>query len=123
MMSLKIPKPGPKYGIGFELPRDRRSRLQDCDRRGGEQIAEMSLNHGVQRLIDIMGDRIEGAAETANLLVRIQGIGIVGIADADGPCQLRGHSPGVLCIEVQVEKVERFVCRVGKVCVAVDATP
>jgi hypothetical protein len=48
-----------KYGFRLELPRNRRSRLQNGQRCGGEQIAETSLDGGVQRLIDIMGDRVE----------------------------------------------------------------
>jgi hypothetical protein len=50
---------GSKYRFRLELPRNRRSRLQNGQRRRREQIAEMSLNGGVQRLIDIMGDRAE----------------------------------------------------------------
>ena len=73
------PKARAKYGIWFELPRNRRARLKDCDWRGREQIAEMSLDRRVQWLIDIMGDRIEGTCEAADLLVRIQRIGIESI--------------------------------------------
>ena len=71
----------------------------------------MSLDHGVKGLIDIMGYRIEGAAETTNLLVRIQGIGVERIANANGPCQLRGYPPRVLCVEIQIEKIEWLVWR------------
>ena len=89
-----------------------------------EQIAEISLNRGVQRLIDIMRDRIERAGETGNLIVRIQGIGVVGVAQTEGPGQLRGHSPGVLRVEIKIQKVERFDSALRETSrVAVDATP
>ena len=41
------PEASSKYGFRLKLPRNRCSRLQDCDWRGGEQIAEMSLNGGI----------------------------------------------------------------------------
>jgi len=48
------PEAGAEYGFRLDLPRDCRSRLQNGQRRGREEITEMSLNRGVQRLIDIM---------------------------------------------------------------------
>ena len=56
----------------------------------------MSLNRGVQGLIDIMRNGIERAAETGDLIVRIQGIGVEGVAHAECPGQFASHFPGVL---------------------------
>src|SRR5271165_1007533 len=53
---------GSEHGFWLELPRNRRSRLQKGRRCGREQMAEMSLNNGVQRLI-IMRNGTEGAAK------------------------------------------------------------
>ena len=63
-ISLKMPKPARSTVCGCELPSDCGSRLEDCQRRGGKQVAEMRLNRGVQRLIDIMRNRVERAAQT-----------------------------------------------------------
>src|ERR1700723_649577 len=52
---------GTQYGLGFQLPGDCSSRLQDGKRRRGEYMAETGLNRGVQWLIHIMGNRIERA--------------------------------------------------------------
>ena len=79
---------GPEHGLGLELPRDRRSRLQNRQRRGGEQIAQMSLDRGVQRLIDIMRDGSERAVKTRDLVMRIEWIGIEGVAQPERPSQL-----------------------------------
>ena len=110
-MSLKIPKPARSTVLRLELPGDRGSRLQNCQRRGGKQIAEMSLNRGVQRLIDIVRDRIEGTRKPRDFVMRIQGIRIERIANAESPGELGSHFPGVLRIEIQVEKVERLIGR------------
>src|SRR5580704_6169402 len=48
-----------QHRFRFELPRDCSSRLQDGQRCRREHIAEMSLDGGVQGLIDIMRNRIE----------------------------------------------------------------
>ena len=53
------PEAGAKHGVGCQLPRDCRSRLEDGQGRGSEQVAEVRLNRRVQRLIDIMGNRTE----------------------------------------------------------------
>src|ERR1700678_2655392 len=73
-----------EYRFRFELPRNRRSRLQNSDRRRREQIAEMSLNNGVQRLI-VMRNRTEGAAKTGDLIMWIQRIGVECVAQAKRP--------------------------------------
>ena len=105
---------GPKHGFRLELPRDGCSRLQDSQRCGREQIAEMSLDGGVQRLIDIVRNGAERAAETADLIVRIQRIGIEGVAHTESPGQVRGHFPRVLRIDIKIEKVERLICVRGE---------
>ena len=74
----------------------------------------MSSNRGVQRLIDIMGDRIERAVQPGDFLMRVQRVGIERIADAERPGQFRSHLPRVLRVEVEVEKVEGFVRRSRK---------
>ena len=58
-ISLKIPKPARSTVWDVKLPRDCRSRLEDGQGRGSEQVAEVRLNRRVQRLIDIMGNRTE----------------------------------------------------------------
>ena len=50
---------GSQHRFRLELPRNRRSRLQNRQRRGREHIAEMSLNGCVQRLIHVVGNGIE----------------------------------------------------------------
>ena len=117
------PEASPQHGIRLELPREGGSRLKNRQRRRGEQIAEMGLDRGVQRLIDIMGDRVEGAAKTRHAVVRIQRIGIQRVPNPKRPGKLGRHFPRVLRIEVEIEEVERLVGGQGKVCVAVEATP
>src|SRR5260370_824944 len=53
-----------------------------------------------QGLIHIMGDGSEGAAQTSDLLMRIQRIGVQGVSYSEGPSQLPGHFPCVLHIKV-----------------------
>ena len=101
---------GAEHGFRLELPRNRRSRLQNGQRRGREQIAEMSLNGGVQRLIDIMRDGTEGAAKTGDLIMRIQRIGVEGVAQTERPGQCASHFPGVLRVDIEIEKVEGLIC-------------
>ena len=69
------------------------------------------MDDGVQRLIHIMRDGIERAAQTSDMLMRIQRIGIQCISYPEGPGQLLGHLPGVLCVEIEIEEVEGFVRR------------
>src|ERR1700686_5252865 len=97
-----------EHRFRLELPRNRRSRLQNSHRRGREQIAEMSLNNGVQRLI-VMGNGTEGAAKTADLIMRIQGIGVEGVAHTERPSQSASHLPAVLRVDIEIEKVEGLV--------------
>ena len=101
---------GAEYGFRLELPRNRRSRLQNGHRCRREQIAEMSLNGCVQRLIDIMRDGTERAAKTGDLIMRIQRIGVEGVAQAERPGQCASHFPGVLRVEIEIEKVEGLIC-------------
>ena len=100
---------GPQHGMGLKLPRDGGSRLENGQWRGGEQIAQVSLDGGIQRLIDIMRDRVEGAAKTRHTVVRIQGIGIQRVPNTERPGQLGSHFPRVLRVEVEIEEVERLV--------------
>src|SRR6202140_4824318 len=58
-------------GLGLKLPCDRCSRLQDRQGRRGKHVTETRLNRGVQRLIHIMRDRNERAAQTSDMLMRI----------------------------------------------------
>src|SRR5271166_1476062 len=67
----EYPKTGAQHGLGFELPCDGSSGLQDREGRRGKHIAETGLNGGAQRLIHIMRDRRERAPKTSNLLMRI----------------------------------------------------
>jgi hypothetical protein len=69
----------------------------------------MSLNNGVQRLIGIMRDGIESAAKAGDLIVRIQRIGVEGIAQAERLGQFASHLPGVLRVDIEIEKVEGLV--------------
>ncbi len=105
---------GAQHGFRLELPGDRGSRLQNRQRRGGKHIAEMGLDGGVQRLIHIVRDGIERAAKARDLIVRIERIGIERVAHAESPGQLRGHLPGVLRVEIEIEEVEWLVGRQGK---------
>src|SRR5271155_4333446 len=103
------PEARAQNGFWLELPRNRGSRLQNGQRCGREQIAEMSLNSGVQRLIDIMRDGTERAAKTSDLIMRIQRIGVEGVAQAERPGQFASYFPGVLRIDIEIEKVERLI--------------
>src|SRR5271157_888236 len=69
----------------------------------------MSLNRGVQRLIDIMRDGTERAAKTGDLLMRIEWIGVQCIAHTERPSQAASHFPGVLRVDIEIEKVEGLI--------------
>src|ERR1035437_1775544 len=103
-------EPGSKYRFRLKLPRDRCSRLQNGQRCRREQIAEMSLDGGIQRLIDVMRNGTERAAKAGDLIMRIQRIGVEGIAQTERPGQGTSHFPGVLRVDIEIEKVERFIC-------------
>src|ERR1700693_4694991 len=60
-----------QHGLGLKLPCDSCSRLQDRQGRRGKHVTETRLNRGVQRLIHIMRDGIERAAQTSDMLMRI----------------------------------------------------
>src|ERR1017187_2818635 len=92
------PETGSQRRFWLELPCDRCSRLQNGQRRGRKQIAEMSLDGGIQRLIHIMRDRAERTAQTRDLVVWIERIRIEGVAHAQCPGKLPRHFPGVLGI-------------------------
>ena len=79
---------GPQHGIRRELPGERGSRLPDGQRRGRKDVPQMRLNHGVERLIDVVGDRIERPGKPRDFIMRVQRIGIQRVADADRPGQL-----------------------------------
>src|SRR5258708_18807598 len=61
-----------------------------------------------------MRDGIERSCQPGNALMRIQRIGIKCISYPEGPRQLLGHLPSVLCVEIEIEEVEGFVCRGGE---------
>src|SRR5271170_595303 len=71
----------------------------------------MGLDRRVQRLIDVMWNRSESPAQTPNLLMRIERIGIECVPDSKSPRQLLRHFPGVLRIQVEIQKIEGFVRR------------
>ncbi len=123
-MSLNSPKPGSQHGIGRKLPRQSRSWLPDRERRGGENISEAGLNRGIERLIHVMRDRIEGSAKPRDFVVRIQRIRIERVPHADRPRQLWRELPRILRIEIEIQKIERLVWRKRK-CLRrrIDATP
>ena len=58
-------------GIGFKLPGEGGSRLQDRERRGGKDVAEVSLDGGVERLIYIVRNGSKRGTEARDLLMRI----------------------------------------------------
>src|SRR5208283_200245 len=62
-------------------------------------------------MVDIMRNGIERAVETRNLVMRVQWVGVIRIAQAKRPGQRRRDSPGVLNIEIQIEEIKRFVGR------------
>src|ERR1022692_3723610 len=66
------PETGPEYGFRLKLPRDRGSRLQNGERCGRKQIAEMSLDGRIQRLIHIMRDRTKRTAKTRDSIVGVE---------------------------------------------------
>ena len=69
-------------------------------------------NHRIERLIHIVGDGIERAGQARDGVMRIQRIGIVGIADAESPGEGARQLPGVLRIKIQIEEVVRL--RIGQ---------
>ena len=103
------PEAGTQHGLRFKLPGNGCSGLQYREGRRGKHVAETGLNGGVQGLIHIMRDGIERAAQTGDMLMRIQWVGIQRISYPEGPGQLLGHLPSVLCVEIEIEKVERLV--------------
>ena len=58
---------GAQNGVRLELPGDGGARLQNRERRGREHIAEAGLDRGVERLIDVVRDGIERAAQARDL--------------------------------------------------------
>ena len=61
----EYPKAAAEHCVRRELPGNGGPGLQDRQRRGGEQVPKAGLNDGVERLIDIVGDRIEGAGQAS----------------------------------------------------------
>ncbi len=105
---------GTQHRFGLKLPRDRSSRLQDREGRRRKHVTETGSNGGVQRLIHVVRDGSEVPAQTSNMLMRIQGIGIQRVSDPEGPCQCLVHLPCVLRIQVEIQEVIRLVRRCGK---------
>src|SRR5271165_179665 len=102
-------KAGAQHGFRFELPGDCHPWLQDRERSRRENVAETGLNGGVERLSHVMRDRGERARQSGDLAMRIEWIGIQGVAQAEGPGQISGYFPGVLRVKVEIQKVERLV--------------
>src|ERR1035441_387828 len=69
----------------------------------------MSLNRCVQRLIGNVHDGTERTAKTGNLIMRIQRIGVEGVAQAERPRQFASHFPCVLRVDIEIEKVEGLI--------------
>ena len=103
-----------QHRVVLELPRDRRSGLKNRERSRCEESSKVSLNRIAQRLVHIVRDGIERTLESRDLVVRVQRIGVEGIAYTDRPGYGRCNFPGVLCIEIQVQEVERLVTRCGE---------
>src|SRR5258708_35419640 len=61
-----------------------------------------------------MRDGIERSAKTGDLFMRIQWIGVEGVAHTKCPGKLPSHFPGVLSIEIEIEEVEGLICRQWK---------
>src|SRR5271167_1390014 len=57
-----------------------------------------------------MRDGTEGTAKTAYLLMRIQWIGVEGVAQAERPGQFASYFPGVLRVDIEIEEVEGLIC-------------
>ena len=60
-----------EHGIAGKLPGDCRPWLQNRERRRGEKILESRLNRRVQRLVEVVRDRIERTTEPRHFGVRI----------------------------------------------------
>src|ERR1035441_4270568 len=74
----------------------------------------MGLDRGIQWLIDIMRNCVEGGAESRHTVVWIQRIGIQCVPNTKRPGKLRSHFPSVLRIEIKVEEVEWLICSKGE---------
>src|SRR5271157_6461049 len=74
---------GAQHGVPLELPGDCRSRLQNRQGSGDKEIAEASLYCLIQRLIDIVQDGVERTIELRNLIMRVERVGIVCVAQAE----------------------------------------
>ena len=103
------PESGSEHSARRELPCDRGSRLQNRDRRGIEQFREMRLDDRVQRLIHVMRNRIEGAGEPRDFVMRTQRIRVERVANADRPRQRWLELPRILRVQIEIQEVERLV--------------
>ena len=116
---------GAQHRVRRDLPRDRRPRLQDRQRRCRENVAQAGLNRGAQWLIHVVRDANRtspAGAPTASC--GFSGIRIVRVAQPEGPRQLRRDLPRVLRVEIEVQEIETArESATGNVFVAVDATP
>ncbi len=110
-------------GARLELPGDGGSRLEDGEGRGRKEVGEMRLNGGIERLIDVVRDGVEGASQARDLAVRVQGIRIERVADAEGPRKLGRDLPRILRVEIEIQEIKGSFALSGKVSVAVEATP
>src|SRR5208283_2688376 len=69
----------------------------------------MRLNRITQRLIHVMRNRSERTWKPGDLIVRIERIGVEGVAQPECPSELRTDLPGVLCVEIEVQEAEWLV--------------
>src|SRR6266446_1933909 len=92
-------EPSAKDEARFKLPCDSCSGLQDREGRRRKHVTETGLDGSVQGLIHSMGDGIERAPQTGNVLMWIQRIGIQCVSYAAAPSHLPVHPPSVLRIE------------------------
>src|SRR6516164_3836832 len=88
------------HSFRLDLPRDCCPRLQDRQRSGREQVAKTCLDGIAERLVYIVGDRVERSPKACHFTMRIERIRIEGVPDANCPRQLPSDLPCVLRIEI-----------------------
>ena len=105
---------GAENGFRFELPRNRHSAVAEW-RAGVDEnrCAEMSLNGGVQRLIDIMRMEPKEPRRRAIWSCGFSGLELKVSRKPNVQVSVAGHSPGVLRVEIEIEEIEGFIRRRG----------
>src|SRR5271155_4675789 len=61
-----------------------------------------------------MRDGSKRTSQARNLVVRIERVGIKSIAQAKSPGQVLGDFPGVLRVQIEIQKIERLIRRLRK---------